>query len=122
MFFKAFDLRCGQRISRAAANVSGFNHGIFIGFEFTSRRNRALGNRSGNFTDSRNGDQLSLDDWKNAVAFEVREADADGTLICVTDAQRTEGSVTFSVKGGWKDTYKVYAVVYDNSRTEVDFE
>lgn len=73
-------------------------------------------------TASRNGDQLSLDDWKNAVAFEVREADADGTLICVTDAQRTEGSVTFSVKGGWKDTYKVYAVGYDNSRTEVDFE
>lgn len=73
-------------------------------------------------TASRSGDQLSLSDWRDVVAFEVREADSEGKLVCVSDAQRISGTLTFKVKGGWKDSYKVYAVGCDNSRTEVNLE
>lgn len=71
-------------------------------------------------TATRNGAQLTMKDWKNVIVYEVREGSADGRLIGASDGMLTPSSTaTFSVPGGWKGGYKVYAVSYDNSRTEV---
>lgn len=71
-------------------------------------------------TASRSGDRLTFTNWKNVIAYEVREGNADGRLICVSDGVLTpSATASFSIRGGWKDTYKVYAVSYDNQRIQV---
>ena len=73
-------------------------------------------------TATRNDDQLTMKDWQNVIVYEVRENDADGQLIGASDGMLTPSTTaTFTVPGGWKDNYKVYAVSFDNQRTEVIF-
>ena len=69
------------------------------------------------------GDKMTFTNWQNVIVFEVREGSANGKLVCVSDGKLTpSATASFSVKGGWKDTYKVYAVQYDNQRIEVTFQ
>ncbi len=74
-------------------------------------------------TATRSGAQLTMRNWQNVIVYEVRDGDTDGDLICVSDGMLTPSSTaSFSVSGGWQDSYKVYAVSYDNQRVEVTFE
>ncbi len=74
-------------------------------------------------TSTREGNILTMRDWKNVIVYEVREASEDGRLIGVSEGVNTPSSTaSFDVRGGWQDTYKVYAVQYDNKRIEVVFE
>lgn len=69
----------------------------------------------------RTGDRLVIRNWENVVAYEVRKNTADGPLVCVSDGVLFPSpTVSFSVKGGWDDSYRVYAVAVDNSRVEVE--
>ena len=71
-------------------------------------------------TVQRTNNTLMMKNWKNVVVYEVRENNEKGTLICVSDGVLEPSSTaSFDVKDGWKSTYKVYAVSYDNQRTEV---
>lgn len=71
----------------------------------------------------RNGDKLTLTDWENVIVYEVRENEAEGPLICVSDGILEPSNVaSFNVKRGWESTYKTYAVSWDNKRIEVIFE
>lgn len=73
-------------------------------------------------TASRNGNQLTMQNWQNVIVYEVRENGADGKLICASDGVlQPSSTASFNVLGGWKDNYKVYAVSYDNKRVEVTF-
>lgn len=73
-------------------------------------------------TASRTEASLTMKNWKNVVVYEVRDGNEGGTLICVSDGMlEPSATASFSVKGGWKDTYKVYAVSYNNKRIEVKF-
>lgn len=73
-------------------------------------------------TASRSDAQLTMQNWQNVVAYEVRENNEHGRLICVSDGVLAPSSTaSFSVRGGWQNTYKVYAVSYDGKRTEVVF-
>ena len=73
-------------------------------------------------TATRNGSQLSMQNWKNVIVYEVREGSADGRLIGASDGMLTPSpTARFSVPGGWKEGYKVYAVSFDNQRMEVEF-
>ena len=66
------------------------------------------------------GNTLRMEGWKNVIVYEVRDGGVDGKLICVSEGVTTPSSIaTFDVKDGWKDTYHVYAVAYDNRRVEV---
>ena len=72
---------------------------------------------------SRSGNRLTMEGWQNVVTYEVRDNDANGTLICASEGVLTPSSTaTFEVLRGWKNTYKVYAVSWDNKRIEVIFE
>ncbi len=71
-------------------------------------------------TTTRNGNTLTMNGWKNVVAYEVREGSADGKLIAVSEGVNSPSSTaTFEIRGGWKDNLKVYAVQYDNQRIAV---
>ena len=73
-------------------------------------------------TATRNEAKLVMKNWQNVIVYEVRDGDERGTLICVSDGVLEPSSTaSFNIKGGWKDTYKVYAVSYDNKRVEVQF-
>ena len=73
-------------------------------------------------TATRTGNTLTMRNWKNVVVYEVRNNDANGDLICVSDGVLTPSTTaSFDVATDWKDTYKVYAVSFDNTRTEVTF-
>lgn len=73
-------------------------------------------------TSSRSGDKMTFSGWKNVIVYEVRDGGPSGKLICVSDGQLTPSeTASFSVYGGWKNTYKVYAVSYDNKRIEATF-
>ena len=73
-------------------------------------------------TATRSGNKITMNNWKNVVVYEVRDGSADGKLICVSDGILTlSATASFSIVGGWKPTYKVYAVSYDNKRIEVTF-
>lgn len=73
-------------------------------------------------TATRQGNTLRMEGWSNVVVYEVRDGGADGTLVCASEGVNTpSATATFEVKNGWKDTYHVYAVAYDNNRTEVNF-
>lgn len=73
-------------------------------------------------TATRNGNTLTMNNWQNVIVYEVRDSNENGTLICVSDGMLTSSTkATFTVMGGWKDTYHVYAVSYDNQRVEVEF-
>lgn len=73
-------------------------------------------------TAERKGNTLTMKDWKHVMVYEVRENNETGKLISVSDGILFPSSVaSFDVKGGWKDTYKVYAVAHDAKRVEVIF-
>lgn len=72
-------------------------------------------------TASRSGTKLTMSNWENVIAYEVRDGAEDGTLICVSDGILTPSTTaSFSVPDSWKDTYSVYAVSFDNTRVKVD--
>ena len=63
-----------------------------------------------------------MENWQHVVVYEVREDNSQGELICVSDGVlEPSTTASFTVAGGWKDTYHVYAVSYDNQRIEVEF-
>ena len=71
----------------------------------------------------RSGDKLTLKNWENVIVYEVRENGAEGTLVCASDGVLAPSqTASFTIKGGWKNTYNVYAVSWDNKRIEVIFE
>ena len=71
---------------------------------------------------SRSGTTLTMTNWKNVAVYEVREDSADGKLVHVSDGLLTPSTTaTFRVPNAWKDNYHVYAVAWDNTRTEVKF-
>ena len=71
---------------------------------------------------TRSGTTLTMTGWKHVLVFEVREDSADGKLVHVSDGLLSpSSSATFKVPGNWKDNYHVYAVAWDNTRTEVKF-
>lgn len=73
-------------------------------------------------TAMRSGNILTMDNWKNVIAYEVRDGSAEGTLIQVSEGVKASSAqASFEVREGWKDNYKVYAVQYDNQRIEVRF-
>lgn len=73
-------------------------------------------------TSNRNGNIITMTDWKNVVVYEVRENKPDGKLIAVSEGVNSPSNVaSFEIRNGWKDNYKVYAVQYDNKRVEVSF-
>ena len=68
----------------------------------------------------RDKDLLVMTNWQHVVAYEVRENDEKGKLICVSDGlHKPSNDARVYVKGGWKDHYKVFAVAYDNKRVAV---
>ena len=73
-------------------------------------------------TATRSGTTLTMNGWKNVTVFEVRENSADGRLVHVSDGLLSPSSTaTFRVPDTWKDSYRVYAVAWDGTRTEVTF-
>ena len=71
---------------------------------------------------TRSGPTLTMTGWQNVVVYEVRENSADGRLVHVSDGLLAPSSTaTFRVPDGWKDAYRVYAVGWNNTRTEVQF-
>lgn len=70
----------------------------------------------------RDDNRLTMENWQHVVVYEVREDNSQGELICVSDGVlEPSTTASFTVSGGWKDTYHVYAVSYDNQRIEVEF-
>lgn len=73
-------------------------------------------------TSSRSENKLTFTNWKNVIVYEVRDGGPSGKLICVSDGLlKPSNTASFSVYGGWKSTYKVYAVSYNNRRIEATF-
>lgn len=69
-------------------------------------------------TASRNGDDIILNNWKNVVVYEVR--DASDKLVFASEGVLTPSSkATFKITSGWKSGYKVYAVSATRQKTEV---
>lgn len=86
---------------------------------YTAFKNKAAVTKG---TSTRSGDKLTFTNWKNVIVYEVRDGGPTGKLICVSDGILTpSNTASFSVYGGWKNTYKVYAVSYDNKRIEATF-
>ena len=73
-------------------------------------------------TATRSDNKLTFKNWQNVIVYEVREENEKGKLIAISDGV-THPSTTavFSVNGGWKTNYKVYAVAWNNRRVEVTF-
>lgn len=70
---------------------------------------------------ARKNNILTMKNWKNVVVFEVRVGGKDGELLYVSEGKFTEDENAVLTLPAWKDTYKVYAVQYDNERIEVTF-
>ncbi len=71
-------------------------------------------------TSQRTAHTVTMTGWKNVVAYEVREGDENGKLIAASEGVNTPSNVaSFDIRGGWKSTYKLFAVQYDNKRIEV---
>lgn len=67
-----------------------------------------------------NGNVLTMTNWKNVIAYEIRDKSVEGKLIAVSEGINVPSNIaSFEVRGGWKESYKVYAVQYDNKRIEV---
>ena len=67
-------------------------------------------------TSSKEGGAITLNNWKNVVAYEVENE--NGELVYVVNA--LERPYGFTVPS-WKDSYKVYAVSAAQGRIEVTF-
>lgn len=73
-------------------------------------------------TATRSDNTLTMNNWKNVIVYEVRDGSAEGTLIQVSEGLNAPSDqASFQVRGGWKDSYKVYAVQHDNQRVQVTF-
>lgn len=71
---------------------------------------------------TRSGTTLTMNDWQNVAVYEVREDSAQGRIVHVSDGLlNPSATATFRVPDAWKENYHVYAVAWDNSRTEVKF-
>ena len=70
---------------------------------------------------TRSDKTLTMTDWQNVVVFEVRENNANGKLIHVSDGKLEASSKASFTVPSWNDNYKVYAVQYDGNRIEVTF-
>ena len=64
-------------------------------------------------TAAKSGNRISMKNWQNVVAYEVRENNEKGNLVYVSDRE------SFSVDN-WEPNYKIYAVQYNNVRIEAD--
>lgn len=73
-------------------------------------------------TARRQENKITMSNWQNVVAYEVRNESESGELIFVSDGVLTPStSAWFTLTSDWKDGYKVYAVAVDGKRTEVTF-
>lgn len=73
-------------------------------------------------TAQRSGNVLTFNNWKGVIVFEVVDTAQKNSLIAVSEGVNQPSNIaSFEVRGGWKNTYKVYAVQYDNKRIEVTF-
>ncbi|KAA6347476.1 hypothetical protein EZS27_005031 [termite gut metagenome] len=64
-------------------------------------------------TASRNGQTFAMIDWKNVVAYEIRDVDTELVFVSLQP--------TFTMKPAWKNEYKVYAVSPTGKEMEVTF-
>lgn len=69
-------------------------------------------------TVSRSDATIVLQNWKNVVVYEVRDA-ADKLVFASEGVLSPSAKATFTIPGGWKDSYKVYALSATRQRTEV---
>lgn len=71
-------------------------------------------------TASRSGATVNMNDWKNVVVYEVRDA-SDKLVFASEGVLAPSSKASFSIPGGWKDGYKVYALSASRDRSEVAF-
>lgn len=67
----------------------------------------------------RSGGSLTMKNWKNVVAYEVRDA-SDKLVFASEGVLAPSATASFTIPGGWKDSYKVYALSATRERTEVE--
>lgn len=64
------------------------------------------------------GEAITIQGWKNVVAYEVK--DADGKLIFICSGESSPSSThTFTLPVSWGEGFKLYAVSATGDRTEV---
>lgn len=73
-------------------------------------------------TASRSGNTVIMNNWKNVIVYEVKDTAQGNRLVAVSEGvNQPSSTASFDIRGGWKSSYKVYAVQYDNQRIEVSF-
>lgn len=72
-------------------------------------------------TATRSGSLLTMKNWQNVVTYEVKDS-GDNKLKFICSGETTASdSDFFTLPFEWKDTFKVYAVSANGTRTEVTF-
>lgn len=91
---------------KSRASVVAGSHATHTAKSFTEGKTEAI------------GEAITIQGWKNVVAYEVK--DADGKLIFVCSGETTPSSThTFILPLSWKEGFKLYAVSATGDRTEV---
>lgn len=91
---------------KSRASVVAGSHATHTAKSFTEGKTEAI------------GEAITIQGWKNVVAYEVK--DADEKLIFVCSGETTPSSThTFILPLSWKEGFKLYAVSATGDRTEV---
>lgn len=69
----------------------------------------------------RSGNLLTMNNWLNVVAYEVKDSSNDQLQFICSGETTPSNSDYFTLPFNWKDTFKVYAVDAAGTRTEVTF-
>jgi len=74
-------------------------------------------------TATRSGNKLTMNGWQNVVAYEVVDKSGGTNVLKFANEGINTASDTawFELPFNWQDSFKVYAVAANNSRTEVTF-
>lgn len=71
-------------------------------------------------TSSRSGDKLTMKNWKNVVVYEVKNEE-NRLIVASEGVTSPSATASFTIPGGWDDSFSVYAVSASGERVRVVF-